>query len=82
MLTGRHGERLGTWIAAVRAGDLPYLHSFASGLERDHAAVLARAHLALLIWRCRRQGRHDQISEELMSGRADYDLLRKMALLN
>ena len=41
MLTGRHGERLDTWIAAVRADDLPHLHTFANGLERDHAAVLA-----------------------------------------
>ena len=41
MLTGRHGERLDAWIAAVRADDLPHLHTFANGLERDHAAVLA-----------------------------------------
>jgi hypothetical protein len=40
MMTGRHGERLDAWIAAVRADDLPHLHSFANGLERDHAAVL------------------------------------------
>ena len=40
MLTGRHGERPDAWIAAVRAGDLPHLHTFANGLERDHAAVL------------------------------------------
>ena len=51
MLTGRHGERLDAWIAAVRADDLLYLHAFANGLERDHAAVLAGltlpTHLAL-----------------------------------
>ena len=40
MMTGRHGERLDTWIAAARADDLPHLHTFANGLERDHAAVL------------------------------------------
>jgi transposase len=40
MMTGRHGKRLGTWIAAARADDLPHLHTFANGLERDHAAVL------------------------------------------
>ncbi|GAA3264005.1 hypothetical protein [Nonomuraea helvata] len=39
-LTGRHGERLDAWIATIRADDLPYLHTFANGLERDHAAVL------------------------------------------
>ena len=40
MMTGRHGGRLDTWIAAVRADDLSHLHTFANGLERDHAAVL------------------------------------------
>ncbi len=41
MLTGRHGDRLDAWIAAVEADDLPHLHSFAAGLKRDHAAVTA-----------------------------------------
>jgi hypothetical protein len=40
MMTGRHGERLDAWIAATRADDLPHLHTFTNGLERDHAAVL------------------------------------------
>src|SRR5262249_6998386 len=40
MLIGRHGERLGDWITAVHADDLPELQSFATGLMRDHAAVL------------------------------------------
>jgi transposase len=40
MMTGRHGERLDAWIAAVRADGLPHLHTFANGLERDHTAVL------------------------------------------
>ena len=37
----RQGHRLDKWITSVRADPLPALHSFASGLERDHAAVLA-----------------------------------------
>jgi transposase len=36
ILTGRHGA----WIAAVEADDQPDLHSFATGLKQDHAAVL------------------------------------------
>ena len=40
MLSGRHGERLDTWIAGVEAGDLPDLHSFTHGLKRDDAAIL------------------------------------------
>lgn len=31
--------RLNAWIARTRAADLPFLHSFAIGLERDRAAV-------------------------------------------
>jgi hypothetical protein len=39
MLTGRHGDRLDGWIAAVEADDLPGLHSFVTGLRRDQQAV-------------------------------------------
>ena len=39
LLTGLHGDRLDGWIAAVEADDLPGLHSFATGLRRDHRAV-------------------------------------------
>ena len=35
IMAGRHGERLDTWIAAVNADDLPYLHRFVTGLDRD-----------------------------------------------
>ena len=40
MMTGLHGDRLDTWTAAVEADDLPHLHTFTTGLRRDHAAVL------------------------------------------
>lgn len=32
-------SKLTDWITAVRAADLPYLHSFTNGLELDRAAV-------------------------------------------
>jgi hypothetical protein len=31
-------EKLTGWIARTGAADLPFLHSFATGLERDRAA--------------------------------------------
>lgn len=34
-----NAERLGQWITAVRAEDLPHLHSFTRGLDQDRAAV-------------------------------------------
>jgi hypothetical protein len=39
ILTGRHGDRLDDWIAAVEADDQPDLHSFARGLKHDYDAV-------------------------------------------
>jgi transposase len=82
MLTGRHGERLGTWIAAVRADDLPHLHTFANGLERDHAAVLAGLTLPYSSGAVEGKVGKIKFLKRLMFGRANYDLLRKMALLN
>ena len=40
MLMRRQGQHLDDWIAAVRADDLPHLHSFATGLTQDYDAVL------------------------------------------
>ena len=39
ILTGRHGDRLDAWIAAVEA-NLPDLRSFTTGLKRGCDAVL------------------------------------------
>ncbi|MCJ1676143.1 ISL3 family transposase [Streptomyces sp. APSN-46.1] len=36
---GGNAEALTGWIAQAHAADLPFLHSFANGLERDRAAV-------------------------------------------
>ena len=82
MMTGRHGGRLDPWIAAVRAGDLPHLHTFANGLERDHAAVLGG--LTLPYSSGAVEGKVGKIKfwKRRMFGRANLDLLRKMALWN
>jgi hypothetical protein len=82
MITGLHGDRLDAWIAAVRAGDLPHLHTFANGLERDHAAVLAGLTLPYSSGAVEGKVCKIKFLKRLMFGRASYDLLRKMALLN
>jgi transposase len=82
MLTGRHGDRLDTWLAAVRAEDLPHLHTFANGLKRDHAAVLAGLTLPYSSGAVEGKVCKIKFLKRLMSRRANYDLLRKMALLN
>jgi hypothetical protein len=40
ILTGRHGDQLDDWMAAVEADDQPDLHSFVRGIKRDYNAVL------------------------------------------
>ena len=82
IMTARQGERLGGWMTAVRADPLPALHSFANGLERDLDAVLAGLTLP---WSSGAvEGTNCKIKhiKRIMYGRANFDLLRKMALLN
>ena len=82
MITGLHGDRLDAWIAAVRTDDLPHLHTFANGLERDHAAVLSGLTLPYSSGAVEGKVARIKFWKRLMSGRANLDLLRKMALWN
>jgi transposase len=81
MLTGRHGERLDAWMAAVDTDDLPHLHRFVTGLRRDYQAVhngLTLAHSSGTV-----EGNVNRIKmiKRQMYGRAKFDLLRKRILL-
>jgi len=80
MMTGRHGERLDTWIAAVRADDLPHLHTFANGLERDHAAVLNALTLPYSSGAVEGNVCRVKAIKRSRYGRAKLDLLRKIIL--
>jgi transposase len=82
MLTGLHGDRLDGWLAAVEADDQPDLHSFARGIRRDYDAV--RNGLTLPWSSGAVEGNNCKIKhiKRIMYGRANFDLLRKMALLN
>jgi len=82
MMTGRHGGRHGAWIEITRAEDLPHLHTFADGLQRDHAAVLNGLTLPCSSGTVEGKVRKIKFLKRLMFGRANYDLLRRMALLN
>jgi transposase len=75
MMTGRHGERLPEWIAAVERDDLPHLHSFTRGIRRDQAAVtngLTLAHSSGAV-----EGNIYRVKalKRQMFGRANLDLL-------
>jgi transposase len=81
MLTGRHGERLNAWMAAVDEDDLPHLHRFVTGLRRDYQAVrngLTLSHSSGTV-----EGNVNRIKmiKRQMYGRAKFDLLRKRVLL-
>jgi transposase len=80
MLTGRHGERLDAWMAAVESDDLPHLHRFVRGLKRDYDAV--RNGLTLPYSSGTVEGNVNRIKmiKRQMYGRANFDLLRKRIL--
>ena len=83
MMTRRQGLlALEDWLVAVEAGDQPALRSFARGIRRDQQAVTAG--LALPCSSGALEGKNCKIKylKRLMYGRANFDLLRKMALLN
>ena len=83
MMTRRQGLlALEDWLTAVEADDQPAaLRSFAHGIRRDQHAVTAG--LALPYSSGAVEGKNCKIKylKRLMYGRANFDLLRKMALL-
>ncbi|MEV6107821.1 ISL3 family transposase [Streptomyces sp. NPDC051940] len=70
------------WITDTRAADLPFLHSFANGLERDRAAVDAA--LTLPWHNGRTEGVNNKIKllKRQTYGRARHALLRQRILLS
>ncbi|WP_326632620.1 transposase [Nonomuraea fuscirosea] len=83
MLTERTGrQHLDDWLTAVRADPLPALHSLANGIERDHPAVLAGLTLPYSSGAVEGTICKIKFWKRLMFGRANLDLLRKMALHN
>ncbi|WP_455569519.1 ISL3 family transposase [Streptomyces violascens] len=77
-----NAEALTGWIARARDTDLPFLHSFATGLERDRAAVDAA--LTLPHHNGRTEGVNNKIKLLMRQtyGRAGFRLLRHRILLN
>lgn len=76
-----NATRLQEWITTVRCYDLPYLHSFTRGLDKDTAAVTAG--LTQPYSNGPTEGHVNRIKmiKRQMYGRAGLDLLRKRVLL-
>ncbi|OEV39507.1 transposase [Kitasatospora aureofaciens] len=77
-----NADALTGWITQVRAADLPFLHAYVTGLERDRTAV---DHALTLPWR---NGRTEGVNNKIKLlkrqtyGRAGYRLLRQRILLS
>jgi transposase len=81
ILTGRHGERLDDWIAAVEADDQPDLHSFTLGIKRDHDAVKNGLTLQWSSGVVEGNVNRLKVLKRQMYGHAGFDLLRHRVLL-
>ncbi|MEU1424993.1 ISL3 family transposase [Kitasatospora sp. NPDC005751] len=77
-----NADALTGWITQVRAADLPFLHAYVTGLERDRTAV---EHALTLPWH---NGRTEGVNNKIKLlkrqtyGRAGYRLLRQRILLS
>ncbi|MFD7438364.1 ISL3 family transposase [Streptomyces sp. NPDC059861] len=81
MLTQLQGDQLPQWIKAVRADDLPSLHAFVNGLERDLVAVTAGLTLPWSSGIVEGHVNRIKMIKRQMYGRAGFSLLRKRVLL-
>jgi transposase len=81
MIQNLGGDQLPAWIDAVRADNLPALHSFATGLTHDQAAVTAG--LTLPWNNGPTEGTVNRLKtvKRSMYGRANLDLLRRRTLI-
>ena len=82
ILTGRHGDQLDTWIAAVDADPgQPELHSFTTGIRQDHQAVRNGLTLPWNSGLVEGLNTRTKLLKRQMYGRAAFPLLRKRILL-
>ncbi|MGW7081422.1 ISL3 family transposase [Streptomyces sp. NPDC054866] len=77
----RDGAGLPAWIDQVRGDDLPHLHQFADGLERDHDAVMAGLSSPWSSGQVEGQVTRAKLLKRAGYGRANLDLLRIRILL-
>lgn len=81
ILTQLQGDRLLEWIAAVRADNLPSMHTFVNGLELDIDAVIAGLTLPWNSGIVEGHVNRIKMIKRQMYGRAGFQLLRKRVLL-
>ncbi len=77
-----NGRRLHEWIFRVREDDVPHLHAFTRGLERDHDAVVNGLTLPFHNGGTEGVNTKTKLIKRQMYGRAGFRLLRHRILLN
>jgi transposase len=80
MMRNLTGGDLPQWMAKVLADDLPGLHSFIKGVQRDLAAVTAGLTLPWNSGAVEGQVNRVKMLKRQMYGRANFDLLRRRIL--
>ncbi|MEU3464789.1 transposase [Streptomyces sp. NPDC006733] len=75
-------DKLTGWITRTREADLPFVRSFATGLERDRAAVDAAVTLPHHNGRTEGTNCKIKLLKRQRYGRAGHPLLRQLVLLN
>ncbi|MFD3657778.1 ISL3 family transposase [Streptomyces sp. NPDC058620] len=81
ILTTRTGQHLKDWVVSTRAEELPGLHSFATGLEKDWDAVVQGLTSHWNSGPVEGRVNHIKMVKRQMFGRAKLPLLRKRVLL-
>ena len=81
MMTGRHGDRLDTWITSAEHDTLAPLAAFAANLRRDLDAVHHGLSLTYSSGPVEGNINRLKMLKRQMFGRASLDLLRKRVLL-
>ena len=77
----RSPDQLVAWVEAVEGTDIPELHTFASGLRKDWAAVTAGLTLPWSSGGVEGHVNRIKMLKRQMYGRANLDLLRRRVLV-
>jgi transposase len=80
MVRNLGGEHFESWLRSVRACNIPELHRFANGIERDKAAVLVGLTLFHNNGQTEGQVTRIKLIKRMMYGRAGFALLRQRVL--
>jgi hypothetical protein len=81
ILTGLRADELPGWLNAVYVCDVPSLHTFVNGIDRDYAAVTAGLSLPWSSGACEGTVNRVKMLMRQMFGRAGFPRLRKRILL-